>query len=225
MLNLENVDFRWPNAPQLCLKGLSLNIQPQEWIALTGDNGAGKSTLLRLMAGLLSPSAGTIQVQGQPLAQLKAQQRASLIGVLFQEAENQILHSKVIDEVAFGLRLQKLPQDEIERRTTAALTLCGLQGETQAHPLDLHVAQRRMVAVASLEAMAPPLLLLDEPSRDFDEHWLGIFESWLAVCQQRGTTILAISHDLDFTRRHFPRVIRLGGGSIAGDGSPAQILG
>lgn len=225
MLNLENVDFRWPNAPQLCLKALSLHIQPQEWVALTGDNGAGKSTLLRLMAGLLSPSAGIIHVQEQPLAQLKAKQRAAIIGVLFQEAENQILHSKVIDEVAFGLHLQKLPPNEIERRTRAALTLCGLQNEAQAHPLDLHVAQRRMVAVATLEAMAPPLLLLDEPGRDFDEHWLGIFESWLAVCRQRGATILAISHDQQFTRRHFPRVIQLGEGSITGDGSPAQIFG
>ncbi|TNV20933.1 ATP-binding cassette domain-containing protein [Buttiauxella sp. B2] len=221
MLNLENVDFRWPHATQLCLKGLSLNIQPQEWVALSGDNGAGKSTLLRLMAGLLSPCAGIIKVQGHTLAQLKAKQRAAIIGVLFQEAENQVLHSKVIDEVAFGLRLQKLPLDEIERRTTAALTLCGLLDEALAHPLDLHVAQRRMVAVASLEVMAPPLLLLDEPSRDFDEHWLGLFESWLAVCQRRGTTILAISHDQDFTHRHFPRVIRLAEGSITSDGSPA----
>ncbi len=77
-------------------------------------------------------------------------------------------------------------------------------GRRRGAPLDLHAAQRRMVAVASLEAMAPPVLLLDEPSRDFDAHWLTVFEHWLATCRARGTSVVAISHDAAFTRRHFP---------------------
>lgn len=165
MLKINQIDFFWPGAAQPCLNGLSLAVSPQESVALIGDNGAGKSTLLRLMAGLLQPSRGEIHIQNQPLAKLKAQQRARLIGVLFQEAEHQILHSEVFAEVAFGLRLQKRPEAEIRQRTEAALALCGLEEVAQAHPLDLHVAQRRMVAVASLEAMAPPLILLDEPGR------------------------------------------------------------
>lgn len=216
MLNVENVDFRWPKAEQPCLRELSLSLMPGEFVALTGDNGAGKSTLLRIMAGLLAPDAGSVSIQSHVLSRLKAQERARLIGVLFQEAENQIVQSQVFAEVAYGLRLQKLPQDEIQRRVKEALTLCNLEEVAQAHPLDLHVAQRRMVAVASLEAMSPPLLLLlDEPSRDFDDRWLGIFENWLARCRQRGTTVLAISHDYDFTRRNFPRAIRLADGHIA----------
>ncbi|MNN82051.1 Energy-coupling factor transporter ATP-binding protein EcfA2 [compost metagenome] len=71
-----------------------------------------------------------------------------------------------------------------------------------------------MVAVASLEAMAPALLLLDEPSRDFDAHWLAIFENWLAVCRARGTSVVAISHDVAFTQRHFSRVVRLETGQL-----------
>lgn len=137
-----------------------------------------------------------------------------MLGVLFQEAENQIFHSKVIEEVAFGLRLQKRPAAEIAQRTAAALQLCQLADVADAHPLDLHTAQRRMVAVASLEAMAPALLLLDEPSRDFDAHWLAIFENWLAVCRARGTSVVAISHDVAFTQRHFSRVVRLETGQL-----------
>lgn len=224
MLKINQIDFSWPTAAQPCINALSLAVSPQESVALIGDNGAGKSTLLRLMAGLLQPTRGEIQIQNQPLAKLKAQQRARLIGVLFQEAEHQILHSEVYTEVAFGLRLQKRPEAEIRQRTDAALALCGLEEVAQAHPLDLHVAQRRMVAVASLEAMAPPLILLDEPSRDFDAHWLALFERWLAGCKQRGDTIIAISHDYDFTRRHFPRVIQLSEGRISKDGSPEQLL-
>lgn len=224
MLKINQLDFCWPKAEQPCLKALSLTIPSQEYVALIGDNGAGKSTLLRLMAGLLQPSRGDVFVQGKPLATLKAQQRAGLIGVLFQEAEHQILHSRVYAEVAFGLRLQKRSEAEIHQRTEAALAFCGLEDVAQAHPLDLHVAQRRMVAVASLEAMAPPLILLDEPSRDFDEHWLTLFEGWLAACKQRGDTIVAISHDYGFARRHFPRIIRLRDGQITEDGPPEQLL-
>ncbi len=95
-----------------------------------------------------------------------------MLGVLFQEAENQIFHSKVAEEVAFGLRLQKLPATEIAQRTMAALRLCQLEDVADAHPLDLHTAQRRMVAVASLEALKPAILLLDEP-RTLIAHWLA----------------------------------------------------
>lgn len=77
-----------------------------------------------------------------------------------------------------------------------------------------------MVAVASLEAMAPPVLLLDEPSRDFDAYWLSVFENWLAACRARGTSVAAISHDAAFTRRHFSRVVQLHNGAV----TPRAIL-
>ena len=214
MLTLNQVTYRWPNASYNCLHNISLNLNAGEWLALTGDNGAGKSTLLRIMAGLLPPSSGTITLSDRSIAQLKNRERAKVLGVLFQEAENQIFHSKVAEEVAFGLRLQRLPAAEIAQRTAAALQLCQLADVADAHPLDLHTAQRRMVAVASLEAMAPALLLLDEPSRDFDAHWLAIFENWLAVCRARGTSVVAISHDVAFTQRHFSRVVRLETGQL-----------
>ncbi|MCS3463560.1 MULTISPECIES: ABC transporter ATP-binding protein [Citrobacter] len=214
MLTLNQVTYRWPNASYNCLHNISLNLNAGEWLALTGDNGAGKSTLLRIMAGLLPPSSGTIILSDRSIAQLKNRERAKVLGVLFQEAENQIFHSKVVEEVAFGLRLQKRPLAEIAQRTAAALQLCQLADVADAHPLDLHTAQRRMVAVASLEAMAPALLLLDEPSRDFDAHWLAIFENWLAVCRARGTSVVAISHDVAFTQRHFSRVVRLETGQL-----------
>lgn len=214
MLILNQVGFRWPGAPTPCLNDISLQLSAGEWLALTGDNGAGKSTLLRVMAGLLSPESGTITLHDSPIAQLKNRERATMIGVLFQEAENQIFHSNVAEEVAFGLRLQKLPQVEVAQRTADALQLCQLTDVAEAHPLDLHTAQRRMVAVASLEAMAPAILMLDEPSRDFDAHWLAVFENWLAVCRQRGTSVVAISHDSRFTQRHFARVVRLENGQL-----------
>ena len=100
MLTLNQVSYRWPNAADDCLRNISLELQEGEWLALTGDNGAGKSTLLRIMAGLLTPSSGTITVQNRAIAQLKNRERARVLGVLFQEAENQIFHSKVAEQLA-----------------------------------------------------------------------------------------------------------------------------
>ncbi|NMD81370.1 ATP-binding cassette domain-containing protein [Klebsiella sp. DNRA6] len=201
MLTLNQVTYRWPGAAADCLQNISLNLCENEWLALTGDNGAGKSTLLRVMAGLLPATSGTVNLLDKPMAHYKNRHRAGMLGVLFQEAENQIFHSRVAEEIAFGLRLQKRPATEVTQRTAAALQLCQLEDVADAHPLDLHTAQRRMVAVACLEAMAPAILLLDEPSRDFDPHWLTIFEEWLAVCRKRGTSVVAISHDPAFIQR------------------------
>lgn len=225
MLTIESLDYQWPGMTQSIINGLNLTIGAGEWVALLGDNGAGKSTLLRLMAGLLKPTGGKVLLQGQNIATLKAAQRAPLLGVLFQEAERQIFCSRVRDEIAFGLRHRGIRGDILEQRIVQTLALCELTDVADAHPLDLHAGQRRMVAVASLAAVAPPLLLLDEPSRDFDRYWLGVFTRWLAVCRAQGTTVLAISHDYNFVKMHFPRVIRLADGVIAQDDVACRVLG
>ncbi|HBD1145107.1 ABC transporter ATP-binding protein [Escherichia coli] len=126
MLTLNKISYRWPGAATDCLCDISLQLKQGEWLALTGDNGAGKSTLLRVMAGLLTPTAGTVMLQQQAMKNLKNRQRAAKVGVLFQEAENQLFHSTVADEIAFGLKLQKCPADEITQRTHAALQCCQL---------------------------------------------------------------------------------------------------
>lgn len=206
MLNIENMDFGW-EAGNNCLQDVNLHIKRGEQWVITGENGAGKSTLLRLAAGLLKPSSGKVYVDGVDLAQMKSVEKAAQIGFLFQEVERQLFHSSVRDEVRFGLRLQRLPSALIEERTQYALETCGLGAVTNKHPLDLHSGQRRMVAVASLCAMQPPLLLLDEPSRDFDPYWMAIFDAWLEKNRQQGTTVIAISHDPEFSQRHFQRTI------------------
>ena len=224
MLQLDNLTYRWPKSERDNISQISLAISSGEWVALVGDNGAGKSTLFRLAAGLLQPSYGQILFENTSLANYSAPERASKIGILFQEAEKQIFHSTVKDEVAFGLRRQKLSKDEIEQRTLQALEICHLVEVAHKHPLDLHSGQRRMVAVACLSAVAPKLLLLDEPSRDFDSRWMNYFEHWLYLQKEQGTTVISISHDLDFVARHFDRALHLSAGKLIGDGDINQIL-
>lgn len=134
MLTLNQVAYRWPNAAADCLHAISLELQDGEWLALTGDNGAGKSTLLRIMSGLLSPTSGSVTLNGEPISQLKNRQRAAAIGVLFQEAENQIFHSNVAQEVAFGLKLQRLSAEEISRRTQGRAAVMSANGRRRGAP-------------------------------------------------------------------------------------------
>ncbi|WP_279156974.1 energy-coupling factor ABC transporter ATP-binding protein [Obesumbacterium proteus] len=212
MLNIENMGFGW-EAENNCLQDVNLHIKRGEQWVIIGENGAGKSTLLRLAAGLLKPSSGTVYVDGVDLARMKSVEKAAQIGFLFQEVERQLFHSSVCDEIRFGLRLQRLPSALIEERTQYALETCGLVAVANKHPLDLHSGQRRMVAVASLCAMQPPLLLLDEPSRDFDPYWMAIFDAWLEKNRQQGTTVIVISHDPEFSQRHFQRTILVNQGT------------
>lgn len=192
---------------------------------MVGDNGAGKSTLLRLLAGLLHPTQGDIRLDSQPLNLLSSPQRANHIGILFQEAEKQIFHSRVRDEIAFGLKRQKYHKRDIQDRVHQALEICHLSDVADKHPLDLHAGQRRMVAAACLEAVSPKLLLLDEPSRDFDAFWMRKFEDWLTLQRKKGVTVVSISHDLDFVARHFQRVLHLSKGNLIADGQPLEVLG
>lgn len=224
MLQLDNLTYCWPNSTGETISALSTTINAGEWVALVGDNGAGKSTLLRLAAGLLPPTSGKVLFEDQSLSDFSAPERATRIGILFQEAEKQIFHSTVKDEVAFGLRRQKLSNEEITQRTLQSLALCGLEDVAHKHPLDLHSGQRRMVAVACLDVVAPKLLLLDEPSRDFDAHWMDRFEGWLGKQREQGVSVITISHDFDFVARHFARVLHLSVGKLIGDGPVDEIL-
>ncbi len=136
MLTLNQISYRWPGAATDCLCDISLQLKQGEWLALTGDNGAGKIDAVTSNGRSSSAHSryGYAATTGDEKPENR--QRAAKIGVLFQEAENQLFHSTVADEIAFGLKLQKCPADEITQRTHAALQCCQLADTASAHPLD-----------------------------------------------------------------------------------------
>lgn len=209
-LEIRDIVFSWEGARVPLLNGLNEKIAPGEWVALIGANGAGKSTLLRLCGGLLAPSSGDIFLRGELVHQIPPRQRASKIGFLFQDPERQFFHPTVAEEVLFSLKGQKLTEEEKSSRFEKALELTGLKGKEKWHPLDLNSAERRMVALASLSVQDLELLLLDEPTRELDSHWLSVFLSWMYT-QEAG--ILVITHDSRFIE-HFHRVWLLKEGII-----------
>ena len=211
LLRIRDLDFRWKGRSEPLLRSVNGELAAGERAALVGPNGAGKSTLMRLCAGLLTPERGDALLAGASVSAMAPKQRAARIGFLFQDAERQIFHATVAGEVLFSLRDEPLSPDERMERLDEALRATGLRGKEKKHPLDLNAAERRMVAVASIAVRGAELLLLDEPSRDFDPRWRELFEEWL--CGQKGA-VLAISHDPDFVERLFPKVWELNQGRL-----------
>lgn len=221
LLRIDGVSFRWKGQERPLLRSIAKDLAPGERVALVGPNGAGKSTLMRLCAGLLPPESGAVLLNGRSVMSMNPKERASKIGFLFQDAERQIFHSTVEAEVLFSLRNAPFAKEEKMERLEKALGATGLAGKEKKHPLDLNAAERRMVAVASLSVAEPEMLLLDEPTRDFDARRQELFEAWLA---ERPGAVLAVSHDFDFVSRRFPRVWLLDEGEIRADDAPETVL-
>ncbi|MFC7433342.1 energy-coupling factor ABC transporter ATP-binding protein [Hydrogenophaga bisanensis] len=223
VLQFKEVSFSWDHDQPL-LDRVSFGVQPGECVALVGRNGAGKSTLLKLASGLLKPAAGCVTLGDMDTAHTRAPKLARSVSLMFQEAERQISHDSIVDEVAFAPRMAGFDAAEVQRRVSRALNLAGLVGKANDHPLDLNGGERRMLTLASLIAQDTPLVLLDEPTRDFDAHLLDLFESWMKSALGAGTAIVFISHDLDFVARHAKRVLHMDGGEIAADGDVSSVL-
>lgn len=222
-LSFEGVAFSWDAARPL-LKDISLTIAPNECVALVGGNGVGKSTLFKLACGLNKPARGRIYVGGLATAKARAPQLARHVALMFQEAERQIRHHRVAAEVGFAPRLAGHDAAEVRRRVAQALALTGLSERQDSHPLDLDAGERRLLTLASLIAQDTALILLDEPTRDFDAPLLARFEAWMNAARQEGRAILFISHDLDFVARHATRILHLRGGSIVANGPAVEVL-
>ncbi|PZO74107.1 MAG: ABC transporter ATP-binding protein [Mesorhizobium amorphae] len=209
MLSVANLSFAYGNGPPL-FSELSFTVEAGEALAVVGRNGAGKSTLLRLLNGLLTPQAGDVQVGGRTILDRKVDAIASQVGTLFQTPEQQLFAATVHEEVAFGPRQLGLVPQVVEERVSAALAHCALAGEESRHPLDLDHAARRFVALASVLALQPALLLLDEPQRGLDRRWTERLEAIIATERARGTAVVLICHDMDFVLRNAQTVIALG---------------
>jgi len=204
------------------LDGIDLEVDSAEFIALIGAIGAGKSTLLKLLIGLLKPVSGEVLYKGKALPGSGAGLRnlRQEVGISFQFAENQIFEATVRREAAFGLRNFEFPPDEIPRLTEEALALFGLNPQIfgERSPFDLSAGERKRLALASIFALKPQFLLLDEPAAGLDSQGVKILKSALSEHRSFGGGALIVTHDLDFAAAICPRVVILSQGRKLYDG-------
>lgn len=176
------------------LDGISLDVSSGEIVAVLGPNGAGKSTLLRLLAGLLDPKKGSVQVDGIDIHGKKGDEARRKVGLLFQDPDDQIFMPRVWDDVAFGPINLRLEKDEVERRVEEAMSLAGLTGYEDRVPHHLSFGEKKRVAIAGVLAMKPDILLLDEPTANLDPRGR---RELVETVKGLGCTIIIATHDLE----------------------------
>ncbi len=206
------------------LRGVSLAIEPGEAVAIVGQNGSGKTTLVKHLVRILAPAAGSVRVGGRDLAGQTIAEAARTVGFVFQDPDRQLFSRSVEREVAFGPRNLGLPDGEAARLVAQALATVGLAERSLENPYDLGLSERKLVALASVLAMDPAVLVLDEPTTGQDAPGVArvgaIVDTWVAA----GRTVVAVTHDMEFAARHFGRVIVMRQGEIVADGPPWTIL-
>ena len=223
-IEIDRVSFRYaPRAPEV-LHEVSLRIDQGEFVALIGQNGAGKTTLAKHFNGLLKPTSGRVQAMGIDTKNANIATLARTVGYVYQNPDHQIFAQKVRTEVAFGPRNLGLDQEEIERRVVEALSLVGLTDHADDYAFSLGRGQRQMLAVASVLAMRPPTLVVDEPTTGLDRKGAKAILDLLSTWNADGQTIVVITHDMTLVAERVPRTIVVSGGRIIADGPTREVL-
>lgn len=223
LIHLENVRFAYRKGVD-ALRAVNLEIAPGEFVAIIGNNGSGKSTLMKLIVGLLKPTSGRVVVDGVDTRQAKVSSLAQKVGFIFQNPNDQLFASTVEEEIAFGLRNLGLPPAEITRRLEAALEQFGLTAVRSVFPRFLSRGDKQKVCIASIVAMRPRVLLLDEPTTGQDHRDARQILEIAAALNQQGLTILLVTHDLVNVAAYARRVIVLADGEVVRDGPTLEVM-
>lgn len=223
-IELRNCRYRYDTRIR-ALEGVSCVIDPGTWVAVVGENGSGKTTLAKLCNGLLRPQEGSVRVMGRETAFRSVAELAREVGYLFQNPDHQIFAPTVREEIAFGLVNLDLPPDQEEDRLEEALTLFGLEAYADEPPATLGYGLRRQVTVASLFALRPPILILDEPTTGLDRGRTRILLEEARALHRAGHTIVSITHDMRLVAEWAERVLVLRHGRLLADNTPRAIFG
>ena len=216
------VTFAYDKHSPSVLHDMTLRIRKGERVALMGPNGSGKSTALSLMAALMRPVSGSVDVLGQKTDSIKAYDLAGRVGMVFQNPDLMLLAESVEAEVRFGPRNLKLPDGECAQRAGNALASMTIESLADEMPLSLSRGQRLRTAVAAVLSMGPRLFLLDEPTTGQDR--VHIEKMMDVLCAEQGRTVVFCTNDVQTVARYATRVVVLAEGRIIGDGPPAEIF-
>ncbi|MGM0432244.1 MAG: energy-coupling factor ABC transporter ATP-binding protein [Spirochaetota bacterium] len=222
LIELRQLSHIFPDGTT-ALRNVSLSIGEGEFAVISGKNGSGKTLLLRIMNGLIQPTSGTVLVNGYYASEDAYHVRRSL-GLVFQQADHQIIGQSVSRDIAFGLENLGLHRGEITRRVNKSLELVGLQEHAEQRPRTLSGGEKRRLTIAGTAAMEPLAIAFDEPFTNLD--YSGVLQvlNLLVTLHEGGHTIILVTHDLDKVLAHADRLILMDRGTIAADGRPSEVI-
>ncbi|MEU0519833.1 ABC transporter ATP-binding protein [Streptosporangium sp. NPDC006007] len=219
-LEVSRLAYAYPDGTQ-ALFGVDFEIGRGERVALLGPNGAGKTTLVMHLNGILTAGHGTVTVAGLPVSKGSLREIRRRVGLVFQDPDDQLFMPTVREDVAFGPANLGIGGEELERRVKGALERVGMLETIDRPPHHLSFGQRRRVAVATVLAMEPEILVLDEPSSNLDP---ASRRELADVLRSLDVTVLMVTHDLPYALELCDRALILSGGTIAADGPTGEIL-
>lgn len=223
LLELRNVKFSYTPEKEI-LHGISFKIQKGEIVSIVGRNGAGKSTISRLISGFYKPTSGEILLEGKNINNDTIKERSEKIGLVMQNPNQMISKTMIFDEVAFGLKIRGISEEEIKERVYETLKICGLY-EFRNWPISaLSFGQKKRVTIASILVLNPEILILDEPTAGQDfKHYTEIME-FIKELNNNGVTIIMITHDMHLMLEYTDRAIVLADGNKIAEDTSANIL-
>ena len=220
VLDLRQVAYAYPGGHQ-ALYGVDLHVHPGERVALLGPNGAGKTTLVLHLNGILTPGHGSVRVSGLPVTPENLLEVRRRVGIVFQDPDDQLFMPTVRDDVAFGPANLGLRGAELDARVTEALAAVEVGDLADRAPHHLSFGQRRRVAIATVLAMRPEILVLDEPSSNLDP---ASRRELADILRSLDVTILMVTHDLPYAVELCDRSVVLSEGTIVRDGTTREVL-
>jgi cobalt/nickel transport system ATP-binding protein len=225
ILEVKDLCHRYPHLDSNALDNINLKVFKGERVAVLGANGAGKSTLFKHLNGILRPLSGEVLVKGEKITKKNARASREIVGIVFQDPDDQVLAPSVEEDIAFGPINMGLSRKEVETRVKEALEMVGLKGFEERAPHHLSGGQKKLVAIAGILAMRPEVIVLDEPTAGLDPlSSARVLELIMKMNRELGITLLLSTHDVDVVPYFAERVFVLHHGRLEADGSPEEIF-
>ena len=223
LIQCKDLEHTYPNGVK-ALNGISLEIFEGEMVAIVGQNGSGKTTLAKHFNALLTPTGGEVLVNGLQTAEQGVYKIGQKVGYVFQNPDHQIFSELVYDEVAFGLKLRDVPEDEIDARVKEALEAVGLSGFEEEDPFSLTKSGRQRVAVASVLAVKPDVLILDEPTTGLDYKEQRSMMEMVKSLNANGSTIIFVTHHMWVVAEYAHKVFVIKDGQMLLSGTTREVF-
>lgn len=224
IIEINQIEFSYQEESTPALKNVSFSIQKGEWVAIVGHNGSGKSTLAKTINGLHLPQKGNVTVGGMELSYDSVWDVRRMVGMVFQNPDNQFVGATVEDDVAFGLENQGVEREEMQRRVKDALEKVKMQDFATREPARLSGGQKQRVAIAGVVALRPDIIILDEATSMLDpEGRDDVIATIRKIKEESDLTVISITHDID-EAASANRILVMREGELFREGTPEEIF-
>jgi energy-coupling factor transporter ATP-binding protein EcfA2 len=223
-IEVTDLIFKYPSSKKNILNKVNLTINQGDFFAVIGQNGAGKTTLTKHFNGIHMPVEGKVLINGKDTRKMKANEIIQLVGYCYQNPDHQLFCRTVFDEVAYGPKNLGFSTDKLKESVKEALEVTKLASKKDEYPFTLGRGERQRLAIASVISMGSPILIVDEPTTGLDTQGMEHIMNFLTRWNEKGHTVLVVTHDIEMVAKYVPQTIVMANGHIIANGDTRTVL-